>query len=310
MKKNRILIIMLFLVFHLNNDVLSASQLLSPKQNELSDIGYKTSVIIPCCALHAHHLYPLLKLYEEQTELPDEVIISSGSCRQVPDSLIDELKNKQWRFPVTLFLSEKTLFAGANRNIGCSHAIGDIFICQDADDIPHPQRIEIIKYFFRTYKIDCLGHQYILVQQNMPYIFEHYNNMGEIESLYVNESHNTHLTLFTNGNIAIARHVFDKIQWSSTMSRSQDTAFNQIAYKNFQHCLNVKAKLIVYRQFLSSVNKKNPLDVMRSFIPHNEMVHNKNEKFYLLKIIKLDNSDRRCKVPLLQGIGLRELRYT
>src|SRR3990167_5690905 len=52
--------------------------------------------------------------------------------------------------------------AGKNRNIACSHAEGDILIAQDADDIPHPQRIEIIKYVFENYATEHLLHSYFV----------------------------------------------------------------------------------------------------------------------------------------------------
>src|SRR3989344_6793822 len=125
-----------------------------------------TSIIIPCHPKHAQYLYELLKIYEKQTNLPDEVVISISEAHQIEPNIIKLLQDEQWHFPVKLLLSDKKLFAGQNRNIACSYATSEIFICQDADDFPHPQRIEIIKYFFVKYGIDFLLHKFIYNNNN------------------------------------------------------------------------------------------------------------------------------------------------
>ena len=43
----------------------------------------KTSIIIPCHPKHAQYLYELLKFYENQTILPNEVVISLSEANQV-----------------------------------------------------------------------------------------------------------------------------------------------------------------------------------------------------------------------------------
>src|SRR5579872_2678074 len=107
-----------------------------------------TTVIIPCSHKHAHLLYDLCKEYEKQTVLPDEIVISMSGCGQIHSEIIPTLERGPWAFPVHLHIFDEMYFADQNRNIGCSHAKGDIFILQDADDIPHPQRVEIIRYCF------------------------------------------------------------------------------------------------------------------------------------------------------------------
>ena len=122
-----------------------------------------TSIIIPCNFKHAHLLYNLLKHYKKQTVLPDEIIISLSEVNQVSDLIIKRLQDEQWPFPVKLLLSDQKMFAGENRNNACKNATADIFICQDADDIPHPQRVEISKYFFENYDIDHLMSSFVWI---------------------------------------------------------------------------------------------------------------------------------------------------
>ena len=105
-----------------------------------------TSVIIPCFYGHFKHLDELMNALCNQTVLPDEVVISLSEIDKLNPALIKKFENKKYPFPVKLIKHRELLWAGPNRNSACEHAIGDIFICQDADDLPHPQRIEIIKY--------------------------------------------------------------------------------------------------------------------------------------------------------------------
>jgi len=93
-----------------------------------------------------------------QTVLPDEVVISLSEIDKLNPALIKKFENKKYPFPVKLIKHRELLWAGPNRNSACEHAIGDIFICQDADDLPHPQRIEIIKYFFENFDVNHLIH--------------------------------------------------------------------------------------------------------------------------------------------------------
>ncbi len=110
-----------------------------------ADTHLKTSIIIPCHPRHACHLYDLISLYEEQTVLPDEIVISLSQSNQVSEEIIHNIESTPWAFSVKLLKSDKKLYAGQNRNRACDKAAGDIFICQDADDLPHPQRVEIIQ---------------------------------------------------------------------------------------------------------------------------------------------------------------------
>ena len=67
----------------------------------------KVSVIIPCHFKHAYLLHPLLQLFERQTRLPDEVVISLSEANKVSRSIIATLENEEWLFPVKLLLSDE-----------------------------------------------------------------------------------------------------------------------------------------------------------------------------------------------------------
>lgn len=112
----------------------------------------KISVIIPCHPDHFVHLAPLLATYEKQTSLPDEIVISLSECEKVPQMAQATLMAPYHSFAVKLVKSKEKQMPGKNRNCACQAATGNLIVCQDADDLPHPQRIEIIRYLSKILK--------------------------------------------------------------------------------------------------------------------------------------------------------------
>jgi glycosyltransferase involved in cell wall biosynthesis len=207
---------------------------------------FKTSLIVPCHYTHAEHLIDLLKAYAQQTELPDEIVISLSEADHANQEALKKIKNNSWPFPVLILTSSDKHSAGQNRNIACSHATGDIFIMQDADDMPHPQRIEIIKHFFQTHTVDHVAHFYSLSSKSSSI---HY----DLTSIPVVSCNN--LNKFggsvANGPVAIARHVFEKVQWPQSLI-GEDVAFNKAVYAIFKNNFVLKIVLYYYQTELSA----------------------------------------------------------
>lgn len=227
----------------------------------------KTSLIVPCAAQHAQHLHEILAHYETQTLLPDEIVISLSEYRNVDPTIIETLQEQPWPFPVLLLLSEQKAFAGINRNMACQHATGDIFICQDADDIPHPQRVEIIKYFFEKYNLDLLAHSF--VWQDSPQSFDEqrgksikdfqwYTSLETVPFQFTNNWREAHNKLFIhNGVIAINKKVFDAVNWSDK-KRGQDVEFTKKIFAQYKAVLVVNAPLYIYKNFNSTLFSNTP----------------------------------------------------
>jgi len=227
---------------------LISHQFLSASDDSTSHL--KISIIIPCSYKHAEFLYPLLKMYTKQTVLPYEVIISLSEFHKAPLAAIKKIQYSRWPFRLRLLLSEYKQYAGTNRNIACECATGDVFVCQDSDDIPHPQRVEIIKYFFEHYDIDHLMHLYKFGEDldhfpllNRQHIDFSYNT--DFENAW-KENPEIH-----NGCPAITRAAFEKIQWHNEAHR-EDTDFNRDAYRSFNRCMIINAPLYIYRSELST----------------------------------------------------------
>lgn len=216
-----------------------------------------TSVIIPCHYKHVVHLYNLLKCYETQTVLPDEIVISISEIDQAPKDLIAKLKAEPWLFPVKYVESKKQAYAGKNRNAACEIATGDIFICQDADDLPHYRRVEIIKFFFSTYNIDHLMHCYSGFKSTFKDHLLATIPLEKIKFIQPKKYNDSQKIPVHNGNVAIRRHVFDKIKWEDRSLGDEDIRFNQKIYKGLFKNIVVIAQLINYRIHLSQFAELN-----------------------------------------------------
>ncbi len=226
----------------------------------MEPLQMKVSVIIPCAGKHFELLPNLLDLYRQQTCLPDEVVISLSSIETLKAEEIDALENSPWPFKVSILRAEGKQSPGLNRNIAVSHATGDVIISQDADDLPHPQRVEIIKYMFENYAVDHLLHKWIAEGEAItPYEknhvpihgFDRYDDIGR--TALGDRMH--------NGNNACSRAVVDRIHWVDVkkLDSDQDVKFNRDVYDAFEHTAVIPCELIVYRWRLSVLlqNQKN-----------------------------------------------------
>lgn len=109
-----------------------------------------SSVAVPCYYKHFKYLPSLLTSLTQQTCLPDEVVISLSQVEYLTNEEIDALENSPWPFPVEIIRRVGVFMEGSNRTTAARHCSSDIILCVDADDIPHPQRIEAVLQLFST----------------------------------------------------------------------------------------------------------------------------------------------------------------
>lgn len=212
------------------------------------------SVIIPCSGYHFQHLNTLLDIYQHQTCLPDEVVISLSSMEELDPLEIDALETHPWPFPVKIYKAYGKQSAGLNRNIAASRSTGDILVLQDADDLPHPQRVEIAKFVFENYFVDHLIHMFTSSQNKalrtydknlVPFItFESFNAFNNSPSFHT----------FHNGNICCSRRVVETFSWEDVKSLEYDLdiEFNRNVYQKFPNTAIVPWPLVTYRRELST----------------------------------------------------------
>lgn len=219
-----------------------------------SCFGETVSVIVPCYYKHFLLIPELLKSISAQTQLPHEVVISVSESDKIDINRKTQIEALQYPFKVRYLFHTERLYAGENRNSACENAVGDIFILQDCDDIPHPQRIEILTKLFRQYPdIDHIIHKFSPSkahnnEMTCPLIFVENIQKYSIKSWY-------YYIIFLNchnGNIAIRKEVFEKIHWTNK-PRGQDVEFNRKVIEQFHKTMVIDVDLMTYREHLSSL---------------------------------------------------------
>lgn len=110
------------------------------------------------CAYKGHipHLKRLFASIEAQTRKPDMVVVSCSSTE--PHEI--QYSPESYSFPLSIYTHSEKRNCAQNRNDAASMLTTDIISFMDADDIMHPQRMEIILDSFVKYDICIFMHNY------------------------------------------------------------------------------------------------------------------------------------------------------
>lgn len=221
----------------------------------------KTSLIIPCTPNHFNRFIErTLSSVRGGTEQPDEIIVSLSCANEVDLDYASKVKDE---YGVIVLAHQGRMTHGPNRQAGSEIASGDVLIYQDADDIPHTQRIEIIKYFFRTHDIVHLNHFWIpescdfthyekedIVFTPSEDIFSFYfpnNSLSDCINMggYGSLAGRTH-----GGPTAIRREVLQKVRWKDWRELegmpTEDYCFCVETLWNFNKSIIIHAELNKY----------------------------------------------------------------
>ena len=179
----------------------------------------KIGIAIPCYFGHIEYLFKLLDSIQNQTHLPDKVVVSCSSTRY--DEFNYDLI-KHYTFPLQVITNENKLCAAKNRNIAGSNLMDmDYITFIDADDIMHPQRIETLLRVFNEDDSDIILHNYesniefnINLFKKIDIVNSRFNSLKQCYSGCI-----THNILFDrddkihHGHVSIKQDIFNKIKF-------------------------------------------------------------------------------------------------
>jgi len=121
----------------------------------------KIGVAIPAYFGHIESLIYLLDSIQTQTIIPEKVVVSCSSTKETDFDFFSE-KSKQYTFNLEIITSEEKKCAAKNRNIAAVKLSDmDYITFIDADDIMHPQRIEILLKVFQDNESDIILHDFL-----------------------------------------------------------------------------------------------------------------------------------------------------
>ena len=197
----------------------------------------KIGVAIPAYIGHIEGLFKLLDSIQNQTVIPDKVVVSCSSTKK-SDLELDCYfeKVKQYSFYLEIITSEEKKNAAQNRNIAASKLTDmDYITFIDADDIMHPQRIEILLKVFQEYNSDIILHNYFIHVTFENIIF------NKIENSDINVRTNSlrqhwsgcieHINYVEEGihhsQVSVKNEIFNKIKFPEEIefNRKEDCIF-------------------------------------------------------------------------------------
>lgn len=217
-----------------------------------------TSVFIPTTPNHIKFLDKIINSYlVKSTVKPDQIVVSISNFSEIDSSIYKTLKIK---YPDVLFLEHSEIkLAGPNRQFSEEFCTGDIVIYQDSDDLPHIQRIEIIKHFFNKYDIVHLHHSYFNLTNYIDLIDEknlyNYNeDLIDVNFINLKFSQEFYNIFFPNKNIldsrnylmfnnifsslrphhgalAIKREILKEVKWKDRKDLFYSPGWDNISYK-------------------------------------------------------------------------------
>jgi glycosyltransferase involved in cell wall biosynthesis len=124
----------------------------------------KIGVAIPAYIGHIDLLFKLLDSIQNQTVIPDKVVVSCSSTKKSDfelDCYFEKLQ--RYSFYLEIIITEEKKNAAQNRNIAASKLSDmDYITFIDADDVMHPQRIEILLKVFQEHDSDIILHNYFI----------------------------------------------------------------------------------------------------------------------------------------------------
>ena len=200
------------------------------------------SVIVPVHPAHRCRVAELLEHLTPQLEADDEIVLAFGQLTEpwTPPSLRTAASVRHVR-------AAEPLAPGAARNLACDAATKDIVVCQDADDLPHPQRIELLRYTFAQFDVVHVMHG---LSWNPDVRTFRYAPEDVDRELHVRAT--SFSPALTNGNPAFDRVACAGIRWDDAKRIAEDVAFNDAVYARFANTATLPLPLYVYREHLSA----------------------------------------------------------
>lgn len=204
------------------------------------------SVVVPCAARHVPLLPTLVQKLAEQTSRPDQVVVAISGVSRSPVLPL----------PTAICIPDRVARnAAQNRNRATPHVTSDVVLYQDADDVPHPQRVELVRALFERFEIKHLMHAFATAS-NIAWSDQRYNFAYASQLLTRKRAYNYEPGL-TNGNPAVATSLLRLgARWPEHLRVGEDVAFNIHACtlsdgKN----ASLQLPLLLYRQHLSATSR-------------------------------------------------------
>jgi glycosyltransferase involved in cell wall biosynthesis len=174
---------------------------------------------------------------QNQTIFPDKVVVSCSSSDDTDFDNYNE-KLKSYSFILQIITNKEKKSAAQNRNIAASKLMDvDYITFIDADDVMHPQRIEILLKVFQSNDSDIILHNFSGFTNDDTFFIKKFedneiiirpNSLKQCYSgcIAQKEHYNTNEKIH-HGHVSVKKTVFDKVQFPEEPEfyRKEDCVF-------------------------------------------------------------------------------------
>jgi hypothetical protein len=233
--------------------------------NNLNNQKLTSSIAMACHYKDFSKIEEVLDCYERQTNIPDEVVLSISQYEMVDPEVLQKIEETTYSFKLKIVKTKENVEIEENRNIAAEHTSKDIIIFQDGYDLPHPQFVEIVEYFFRKKDIYHLIHKNTFDRKKQYYgpdsyleLYEHYTPYKIKDIPYFEAKSSSELwqlsislgSIYTSF-IAIKQGVQEKVKFKK-YSPAGCVGDNNRICNDFKKSCFIYADLIILRPYFSS----------------------------------------------------------
>jgi glycosyltransferase involved in cell wall biosynthesis len=207
---------------------------------------------VPCYKGHITLLKRLFDSIEKQLRKPDMVVVScsSSSDEDIP------YKSSDYSFPFKIYTHRERRNAAQNRNFAADNLDTDIVSFMDADDIMHPQRVQVVEKAFKK-NIVMLVHNFVYGDKDEFKFYHHILfNIGTLVITSIGWSV-THLDSnnkygIANGHITVLKSIMKNIRYRETSDYTgrEDSVFTSDIVKAYP--LNVAHSPLELSKYIQS----------------------------------------------------------
>jgi len=130
-----------------------------------------------------------LESFNNQTVLPDELIISDDCSTDKTIELINQFMNKEAKFPVKIFQNSTTLGVSKNFENALMKCSGDIIFISDQDDRWFESKIfEVTKLFQENQSIKTIINNQLITNEDLSQVYG--SKIGNLNKLFLNVEKN------------------------------------------------------------------------------------------------------------------------
>ena len=229
------------------------------------------SICIPCVDKHVPLLFKFLETIKYYTRKPDEIIISLSPKFDKIDlnNIKNTLEKNYLCYNLKCLVQNKQTNCADNLNKCFEIVTGDIIIISGADDIIHPQKLEIMEYLFNKYSETIMILHGFIQPRHRDYsmkIFDKYdiNNLNIYNDLtlgckarvpmpehridsdsFYNKYSDVICKSYCNGAISFKRKILNNIKFKS-IDYGEDTVFCSNIFNEYGNAIIILEKLMSY----------------------------------------------------------------